>query len=40
MACKIHQLNPHWSEPKKQSYVKHAVREYEIHKVWGRTEEP
>ena len=35
MACKIHQLNPHWSEPKKQSYVKHAVREYEIHKVWG-----
>ena len=33
MACKIHQLNPHWSEPKKQSYVKHAVREYEIHKT-------
>ncbi|GAX76382.1 hypothetical protein CEUSTIGMA_g3828.t1 [Chlamydomonas eustigma] len=33
VACKIHQLNPHWNEPKKQSYVKHAVREYEIHKA-------
>ena len=32
VACKVHQLNPHWSDVKKQSYVKHAVREYEIHK--------
>ena len=29
---KIHQLNPHWNEAKKQNYTKHATREYEIHK--------
>jgi hypothetical protein len=33
VACKIHQLNPQWSEFKKQNYTKHATREYEIHKV-------
>jgi len=32
VAVKIHQVNPHWAEYKKHSYVKHAVREYEIHK--------
>jgi hypothetical protein len=32
VACKIHQLNSLWSEPKKQNYTKHAVREYNIHK--------
>jgi hypothetical protein len=31
VACKIHQLNPQWSEQKKSSYVKHTVREYKIH---------
>ena len=32
VAVKIHQLNGMWSEAKKASYVKHAVREYDIHK--------
>eukprot|EP00041_Stephanoeca_diplocostata_P018499 m.387604 g.387604 ORF g.387604 m.387604 type:complete len:691 (-) comp21033_c0_seq7:2476-4548(-) len=32
VACKIHQLNTHWSEAKKENYIKHATREYEIHK--------
>jgi len=32
VACKIHQLNPHWNEIKKQNYIKHACREYNIHK--------
>jgi tousled-like kinase len=32
VACKIHQLNAQWSEERKQSYIKHAVREYEIHR--------
>eukprot|EP01087_Luapelamoeba_hula_P017125 TRINITY_DN5377_c0_g1_i1.p1 TRINITY_DN5377_c0_g1~~TRINITY_DN5377_c0_g1_i1.p1 ORF type:complete len:687 (+),score=82.33 TRINITY_DN5377_c0_g1_i1:320-2380(+) len=32
VACKIHQLAPQWSETKKLSYTRHAVREYEIHK--------
>lgn len=26
VAVKIHQLTPQWSEEKKASYVKHAVR--------------
>lgn len=26
VACKIHQLVPHWSEDHKRSYVRHAVR--------------
>ena len=29
---KIHQLNSAWHESKKASYVRHAVREYNIHK--------
>ncbi len=32
VACKIHQVNSQWSEVKKVSYVKHTVREYEIHR--------
>eukprot|EP00941_MAST-03F_sp_MAST-3F-sp1_P003717 g3717.t1 len=32
VACKVHQLNPAWSEERKQSYTKHATREYAIHK--------
>eukprot|EP00899_Mesostigma_viride_P015345 jgi/Mesvir1/23811/Mv10623-RA.2 len=32
-ACKIHQLNSTWSEAKKQSYLRHAMREYQIHKA-------
>eukprot|EP00828_Plagiopyla_frontata_P045209 TRINITY_DN7665_c0_g3_i1.p2 TRINITY_DN7665_c0_g3~~TRINITY_DN7665_c0_g3_i1.p2 ORF type:complete len:265 (+),score=24.25 TRINITY_DN7665_c0_g3_i1:178-972(+) len=30
-AVKIHQLNPQWSEKTKQSYIKHALRENQIH---------
>jgi tousled-like kinase len=33
VAVKIHQLNNGWSEGKKQNYIKHATREYAIHKV-------
>ncbi|CAM9476142.1 unnamed protein product, partial [Chrysoparadoxa australica] len=33
VAVKVHQLSPHWSEAKKQSYIKHATREYQIHKI-------
>eukprot|EP00056_Hartaetosiga_gracilis_P005723 m.88147 g.88147 ORF g.88147 m.88147 type:complete len:703 (-) comp12260_c1_seq3:4716-6824(-) len=32
VACKVHQLNPHWNDSKKENYVKHATREYNIHK--------
>jgi len=32
VACKIHQLNEQWPEEKKANYVKHALREYDIHK--------
>lgn len=32
VACKIHQLNPHWPEKKKENYTRHACREYNIHK--------
>ena len=32
MAVKIHQLNSAWAEAKKASYVKHAIREYNIHR--------
>ncbi|KAK4780129.1 hypothetical protein SAY87_016235 [Trapa incisa] len=33
VACKLHGLNAQWSEEKKQSYVRHALREYDIHKT-------
>ncbi|MED6158308.1 hypothetical protein PIB30_031610 [Stylosanthes scabra] len=32
VACKLHGLNAQWSEEKKQSYMRHAIREYNIHK--------
>ncbi|MES1901944.1 MAG: Serine/threonine-protein kinase tousled-like 2, partial [Paramarteilia canceri] len=32
VACKIHQLNNDWKEERKANYIRHAVREYEIHK--------
>ncbi|CAM6114535.1 unnamed protein product [Calypogeia fissa] len=32
VACKLHGLNAQWSEEKKRSYVRHAIREYNIHK--------
>lgn len=33
VACKLHGLNMQWSEEKKQSYIRHAIREYNIHKT-------
>ncbi|KAM3398736.1 serine/threonine-protein kinase TOUSLED isoform X1 [Capsicum galapagoense] len=32
VACKLHGLNAQWSEEKKRSYMRHAIREYNIHK--------
>ena len=32
VAVKVHQLTSSWSEAKKSSYVKHATREFDIHK--------
>ena len=32
VAVKIHQLNSTWNEAKKASYVRHALREYSIHR--------
>ncbi|CAD8081271.1 unnamed protein product [Paramecium sonneborni] len=32
VACKIHQLNPDWSVTSKSNYVKHATREYKVHR--------
>jgi serine/threonine protein kinase len=32
VAIKIHNVSTQWSEQKKASYVKHAVREYNIHR--------
>mmetsp|Transcript_12316 Transcript_12316/g.17036 ORF Transcript_12316/g.17036 Transcript_12316/m.17036 type:complete len:772 (+) Transcript_12316:1461-3776(+) len=32
VACKIHQLNTLWTDKKKENYIKHAVRECNIHK--------
>ncbi|OAF65237.1 hypothetical protein A3Q56_07061 [Intoshia linei] len=31
-ACKIHQLNKDWKEEKKSNYIRHALREADIHK--------
>lgn len=33
VACKIHQLNKEWKDEKKANYIKHALREYNIHKA-------
>lgn len=30
VACKIHQINPNWSESSKSNYIKHALRENNI----------
>jgi tousled-like kinase len=32
VAVKIHQLDPRWSDAKKESFTKHVSREYEIHR--------
>ncbi|KAG6745138.1 hypothetical protein POTOM_051782 [Populus tomentosa] len=32
-ACKLDGLNVQWSEDKKPSYIRHALREYNIHKT-------
>merc|ERR1719400_502965 len=32
VACKIYQLNKDWKDDKKANYIKHALREYNIHK--------
>ncbi|KHJ47073.1 kinase domain protein [Trichuris suis] len=32
VACKIHQVNMDWSEERKVNYVRHAIREKDIHK--------
>ena len=32
VAVKVHQLNGAWTEAKKESYVKHATREFNIHR--------
>ena len=32
VACKIHHFDDNWSEPIKDNYIKHALRENEIHK--------
>ncbi|URD75789.1 serine threonine-protein kinase [Musa troglodytarum] len=33
VACKVHSLNHQWREERKQSYICHVVREYNIHKT-------
>lgn len=33
VACKVHQLNPTWPKDKKDNYIKHALREINIHKT-------
>lgn len=33
VACKIHQLSNDWKEDRKANYIKHALREYNIHKT-------
>lgn len=32
VACKFHTLSSEWSEARKEGYIKHACREYNIHK--------
>ncbi|XP_037085167.1 LOW QUALITY PROTEIN: serine/threonine-protein kinase tousled-like 2, partial [Pollicipes pollicipes] len=33
VACKVHQLNKDWKDDKKANYIKHALREYNIHRT-------
>ena len=37
VAVKVHQLNNAWNDDRKQSYIKHVTREYEIH---GKMQHP
>jgi tousled-like kinase len=32
VACKIHQVDPNWTDERKKNYTKHAMREYDIQK--------
>ena len=32
VACKFHTLNPVWDEDRKRTYIRHACREYNIHR--------
>lgn len=32
VACKMHQISPHWSAERTASYTRHVTREYAIHK--------
>ncbi len=32
VAVKIHQIDPRWSEAKRENYTKHVSREYQIHR--------
>lgn len=32
VACKVHHFDDNWNENIKESYIKHALRENEIHK--------
>lgn len=32
VACKIHQLNPHWSLSSRSNYIRHALRENQVHR--------
>jgi len=32
IVIKIHSVSTHWSENHRQSYIRHAIREYQIHK--------
>jgi len=33
VAIKMHQLNSNWNEALKESYIKHTIRENQIHEV-------
>ena len=33
VACKVHSLNHQWRGERRQSYICHVVREYNIHKT-------
>ena len=33
VACKFHTLNPAWDEERKRTYIRHACREYNIHRI-------
>ena len=33
VAIKMHELSPHWKSNVKENFVKHAMREEEVHKM-------